>query len=70
MGLVIYVLIFDIAGYILATVILSVIVLRVLEPKTRWIFAVVSLILAIGSYLLFDRLLGVLLPGGILERFF
>jgi putative tricarboxylic transport membrane protein len=70
MGLVIYVLIFDIAGYILSTVILSVIVLRVLEPKTRWIFAVVSLILAVGSYLLFDRLLGVLLPGGILERFF
>ena len=70
MGLVIYVLIFDMAGYILATIILSVIVLRVMVPQTRWVFAVVSLILAVGSYLLFDRLLGVLLPNGILERFF
>ena len=70
MGLVIYVLIFDEAGYILATIFLSVIVLRVLKPRAKWTFAVVSLILAVGSYLLFDRLLGVLLPNGILERFF
>jgi putative tricarboxylic transport membrane protein len=70
MGLIVYVLIFDIAGYIVATILLSVVVLRVLEPRTKWIFAVVSLVLAVGSYLLFDRLLGVLLPRGILERFF
>ncbi len=70
MGLVVYVLIFDLAGYIVATIVLSAIVLRVMETKKRWILAVMSLILAVGSYVLFDRVLGVLLPSGILARFF
>jgi putative tricarboxylic transport membrane protein len=70
LGLVVYVLIFDLAGYIVATIVLSAIVLRVMETKKRWILAVMSLILAVGSYVLFDRVLGVLLPNGILARFF
>ena len=70
MGLVVYVLIFDLAGYIVATIILSAIVLRVMEAKNRWVLAAMSLFLSIGSYVLFDRVLGVLLPNGILARFF
>jgi putative tricarboxylic transport membrane protein len=69
-GLVVYVLIFDLAGYIVATIILSAIVLRVMEAKKRWVVAVMSLFLSIGSYVLFDRVLGVTLPNGILARLF
>jgi hypothetical protein len=54
-------------GYIIATALLSAVMLRVLETKFRMLLPV-SLLLAIGSYILFDRLLGVSLPGGPLAR--
>jgi hypothetical protein len=56
-------------GYVISTIMLSAVVLRVLETKSWWVLAVVSLVLSIGSYLLFVRLLGVTLPNGILARF-
>ena len=68
LGLILYVAALGTVGYIIATIILSAIVLRVLETKSLRVLIVSSFILAIVSYLLFDRLLGVPLPGGILAR--
>jgi putative tricarboxylic transport membrane protein len=62
-----YSIFLDFLGYVIATIVLSVVILLVLDTKTWWKLAVVSLALSIGSYLLFDRLLGVTLPHGILE---
>lgn len=69
LGLIAYVATLDSVGYLITTTILSAIVLRVLETKSLWVLIVTSLILAIGSYIIFDRLLGVPLPSGILARF-
>ncbi len=67
LGLILYVAGLEPLGYIVATALLSAAVLRVLETKFRVLFPV-SLLLAIGSYILFDRLLGVTLPGGLLAK--
>lgn len=70
LGLIAYVATLDSIGYLITTTMLSAIVLRTLETKSLWVLTVTSLILSIGSYIVFDRLLGVPLPGGILARFF
>jgi putative tricarboxylic transport membrane protein len=67
LGLILYVAGLETLGYILATACLSDVMLWVLETKFR-ILVPVSLLLAIGSYALFDRLLGVTLPGGLLAK--
>jgi len=67
LGLILYVAGLQSLGYVLATALLSAAVLRVLETKFRMLLPV-SLLLAIGSYILFDRLLGVTLPGGLLAK--
>ena len=67
LGLILYVAGLESLGYIVATALLSAVMLRVLETKFRALFPV-SLLLAIGSYILFDRLLGVTLPGGLLAK--
>lgn len=66
LGLVIYVLTFNPLGYVLATFILSAIVLWIMDTRPWWTLAGVSLGLALASYILFDRLLGVTLPKGIM----
>jgi putative tricarboxylic transport membrane protein len=66
MGLVLYVAILDSIGYILATIVLSLILLRALDTKTWWVLAVAALCITFGSYILFDRALGVTLPRGLL----
>lgn len=65
-GLFTYSLLLDSMGYIIATIILSLVVLRVLDTKTWLKLVAISLILSIGTYFLFDRLLDVPLPRGIL----
>ncbi|MDI7258557.1 MAG: tripartite tricarboxylate transporter TctB family protein [Thermodesulfobacteriota bacterium] len=69
LGLIAYVATLDSVGYLITITMLSAIVLRVLQTKSLWVLTVTSLILAISSYILFDRLLGVPLPSGILARF-
>jgi len=64
-GLILYVAGLESLGYVVATALLSALILRVLETKFR-VLIPVSLLLAVGSYILFDRLLGVTLPGGLL----
>jgi len=66
-GLFIYSLILDFAGYMISTVILSSVVLYVMEVRIIWKIAAISIFMAIVSYILFDRLLGITLPLGILE---
>jgi putative tricarboxylic transport membrane protein len=66
--LILYVATLETLGYIIATAILSAVVLRVMETKPL-VLVLVSLILAVVSYLLFDRLLGVTLPRGLMAAF-
>jgi hypothetical protein len=66
LGLVFYVAILDSVGYIIATIVLSLILLRALGTKTWWVFVVAALCITFGSYILFDRALGVTLPRGLI----
>ncbi len=67
LGLILYVAGLDTLGYIIATSFLSAVMLWVLE--TRWrVLVAVSLLLSIGSYTLFSRLLGVTLPSGLMAK--
>ena len=66
--LVLYVAALEMLGYIITTACLCAVVLKVLETKPRLI-VLVSLVLPVASYLIFDRLLGVMLPAGLLTLF-
>jgi putative tricarboxylic transport membrane protein len=66
-GLVFYVGILETAGYIIATAAISAIVLWIEQTRSWWVLVTVSLGLATGTYLFFDRLLGVTFPVGILK---
>jgi putative tricarboxylic transport membrane protein len=68
-GLIVYVAILNTLGYLIATVVLSIILLRVLGTKRSWVLAIAALSIAFGSYIVFDRLLNVTLPAGILAKF-
>ena len=63
--LILYVATLESLGYVITTAVLSGVVLYVLETKPRPL-VLVSVGLALGSYLLFSRLLGVTLPPGLL----
>lgn len=67
-GLFVYTVVLDVVGYVVATAVLSGVVLRVLDTKTWWKLLVVSLALSIGTYILFDRLLDVSLPEGVIAE--
>ena len=66
LGLFVYSVVLDLLGYVIATMILSGVVLRILDTKGWWKIAAISVVLSFGTYFLFDRLLDVPLPGGIL----
>ena len=68
LALILYVAAMETMGYVITTALLAAVVLKVLETKPR-VLVLMSLILAAGSYLLFDRLLGVTLPLGLLAAF-
>jgi putative tricarboxylic transport membrane protein len=68
-GLVAYVAALETAGYIIATTILSAVVLQILGTKSFWVMSAISIILGVGSYFIFDGLLGVPLPVGVLAKF-
>jgi len=66
-ALIAYVLLLDSVGYLIVTAILSLTCLQIIEIERSWWKSVlISLALALGSYFLFDRLLRVTLPAGIL----
>ncbi len=70
-GLIGYVLFLDRVGYLVTTMILSLMCLQIIEiEKTWWKSILISMVLTLGSYLLFDKLLMVPLPGGIMAKMF
>jgi hypothetical protein len=68
LALVLYVAAMETVGYVITTALLSGVVLKVLETKPR-VLVLMSLTLAAASYLIFDSLLGVPLPLGLLAAF-
>lgn len=69
-GLIGYATLLDRVGYLIATMLLSLICLQVIEiERTWWKSIVISLILTLISYALFNKLLMVQLPGGVLTPF-
>lgn len=66
---ILYILLFDLAGYPISTFILSAMVLRILDVKSGRILLISSAIISIGSYVLLDRIMGVELPSGVILRF-
>ncbi|HVP80897.1 MAG TPA: tripartite tricarboxylate transporter TctB family protein [Thermodesulfobacteriota bacterium] len=58
----------DSVGYVIGTFIASVLILRILNAKSWRTLLLTSLCLSIGTYILFDKLLGIDLPVGILAR--
>ncbi len=68
LALILHVAAMETVGYVITTTLLAAVVLNVLETKPR-VLVPMSLALAVGSYLLFDRLLGVTLPLGLLAAF-
>lgn len=69
LGLCLYTLVLDFLGFIMATMILSMILLGVLGMRSWRSLLLTSLATSILCYVLFDRLLGVELPAGILAAF-
>ncbi|MFH1487932.1 MAG: tripartite tricarboxylate transporter TctB family protein [Pseudomonadota bacterium] len=66
-GLLIYSLILDLAGYVIATIMLAAVVLFVMDVKKWWKVLAISLFVSLTSYILFGRFLGIDLPAGILS---
>jgi uncharacterized membrane protein len=58
----------DNVGYVIATFIASGLILRILNVKSWRVLLLTSLCLSLGTYILFDKLLGIELPVGILVR--
>jgi hypothetical protein len=58
----------DRVGYVIGTFIASGLILRILNVKSWRVLLLTSLCLSIGTYILFDKLLGIDLPVGILVR--
>jgi putative tricarboxylic transport membrane protein len=58
----------DHVGYVIGTFIASGLILRILNVKSWRTLILTSLCLSIGTYILFDKLLGIELPVGILIR--
>ena len=67
-GMVIYTLILGFLGYTISTTLLAATLLWGLEWRDWRTLLVTSLAIAAGSYIVFDRLLGVELPSGIVEN--
>jgi putative tricarboxylic transport membrane protein len=65
--LLIYTFTLDPLGYIISTIFLSVVILRILDSKSWWKLSAVSFASSIGTFVLFDRILGVTLPLGVLK---
>jgi hypothetical protein len=55
-------------GYVICTLIASGLILRILSVKSWRVLIITSLCVSMGTYILFDRLLGIDLPVGFLSR--
>jgi putative tricarboxylic transport membrane protein len=66
-GLAVYSVVLDPLGYILSTIFIAAITLRILGVLSWKVIGVSSVALSVSVYFLFTRLLGVELPAGILS---
>ena len=62
----IYAFIMELAGYLLSTFFLMLLLLRMMARKDWWFAPLISLLISFGSYVLFKVWLQVLLPRGVL----
>jgi putative tricarboxylic transport membrane protein len=62
------VVVLDRLGYVIGTLIATGLILRILNVKSWRVLILTSFCLSIGTYVLFDKLLGIELPVGILAR--
>jgi hypothetical protein len=67
--MIVLVAVLDRLGYVIGTFIASGLILRILNVKSWRVLILTSFCLSIGTYILFDKLLGIELPVGILARF-
>jgi putative tricarboxylic transport membrane protein len=67
--MIVLVAVLDRLGYVIGTFIASGLILRILNVKSWRVLILTSFCLSIGTYILFDRLLGIDLPAGVLARF-
>jgi putative tricarboxylic transport membrane protein len=67
--LIVFVALLEPLGYVIASPFVVALVLRIMGIKSWRVLLVTSLALSIGTFVLFDRLLGITLPVGILSRF-
>jgi putative tricarboxylic transport membrane protein len=58
----------DRVGYVISTLIASGLILRILSVKSWRVLIITSLCVSMGTYILFDKLLGIDLPVGLLSR--
>ena len=65
-ALILYVPLLEPMGYPITTTVLCAVALRILKTRSWWVTVAVSLALAVGTFLLFHRGLGVELPSGTL----
>jgi hypothetical protein len=66
--LIVLVGVLDRLGYVIGTFIASGLILLILNVKSWRVLILTSLCLSVGTYILFDKLLGIELPVGILVR--
>lgn len=67
--MVVLVMVLSTVGYVVSTFIASVFLLWIMRVRSWRVLIITSFCLSIGTYLLFDKLLGVDLPVGFLTRF-
>jgi putative tricarboxylic transport membrane protein len=67
--MIVLVAVLDRLGYVIGTFIASGLILRILNVRSWRALILTSFCLSIGTYILFDKLLGIELPVGILARF-
>ena len=58
----------DLVGYVICTIVASGLILRILSVKSWRVLILTSLCMSMGTYMLFDKLLGINLPVGFLSR--
>jgi putative tricarboxylic transport membrane protein len=65
-GMGVYTAVLEWLGYVLPTIALSVVILRVLGVTSWKVLILASVGLSVGTYVLFGRILGIDLPAGVL----
>lgn len=67
-ALILFVGLLEPLGYLIVTPFISALVLYIMHVRSWRVLLTTSLALSIGTYVLFGRLLGLMLPAGILSR--